>query len=889
MTIRAAGQASVVADQLWNKPAVQTAIQVMQQVSDIGSALPFVAPAFVLLSLIIQIEQQARDADAKCNDLVDRIAFMLGHLAVLRRVEVMDVTKQVIDRMILTLQDAASLIQAYRKQSLIARRLNVNNRDKFASCVLAVNSCSNDLMMSLQIQQSGQLDILTRSVPVDLEDKAAQSFIAHHGGVDAVRQDETLVTEFAEELHLKTDGNVMEQVNTDISDLMQENHVRLEHALKANIGTGIVHVIKELVAQMSETDKEQRFKCVQCDEPFRSSTNGPKSCNFHRAEYSSWDRCYPCCGGKDSRPCQYQYHRAEHHCDYPYGPFFSRAREINNYVDTTEEWASLEDHSLVKNDAQKAFVGRLLRWVTRGDFLDEPTLIISVGTIWHTEKYFFDTFTTKDLESICQVVRMTGNSLIFRTTPDESEYAMAEWDISSEGTISGVRLTAKAATSTTPFVRVCPIDVATCSKSGDVLAISEGGLRSYKSKTPYILPETIRISPDLNDKPVRPTRTNFKTRTSPGFPVILMATSEPPLKPNKEFASYESDNFEGVVSVFNKSPAASTNPITVASVSASFRLVGEEKYVPVQSFEILDGAQLPITIDPRQSWPLKFKIRVPRTERDAALQIRWFNRAFVARKCPLRVKLLMKGIEGEECSLVIEHVFDPLYPLETRKEADLAFFYFDDPEMWSRNSIHITGRSGDQIVNFSGSTGENVINVKRLQKVVYHAIKTGETEVDLKIGDVMTGGAWEWGAWALVDLSCKRVYAFKVLLKQRRASKQTMACLGYVLCPEYGDVIDEPCDIRYAVEKVKLPDLEPFVVQDAAYEDSVDDFVPGPPNLPLQASIGEPATTVAASPHQLVVSEDLHVRLTSIDSNLARIATAMERLVDHLIHKADTS
>ena len=199
MTIRAAGQASVVADQLWNKPAVQTAIQVMQQVSDIGSALPFVAPAFVLLSLIIQIEQQARDADAKCNDLVDRIAFMLGHLAVLRRVEVMDVTKQVIDRMILTLQDAASLIQAYRKQSLIARRLNVNNRDKFASCVLAVNSCSNDLMISLQIQQSGQLDILTRSVPVDLEDKAAQSFIAHHGGVDAVRQDETLVTENSSE------------------------------------------------------------------------------------------------------------------------------------------------------------------------------------------------------------------------------------------------------------------------------------------------------------------------------------------------------------------------------------------------------------------------------------------------------------------------------------------------------------------------------------------------------------------------------------------------------------------------------------------------------------------------------------------------------------------
>lgn len=378
MSAQVAGQASVAAEQLWNKPAVQTAIQVLEQLSDIGRALPFVAPAFVLLSLIIQIEKQARDADAKCNDLVDRLTFMLGHLAVLRRVKMMDVTRQVIDRMILTLRDAASLIQAYRKQSLIARRLNVSNGDKFASCVQAVNLCSSDLMMSLQIHQSGQLDILTRSVPIDPEDKAAQSFIAQHGGVDAVKQDETLVAEFAEELHLEMEGDVMEQVNTNISDLMQENQVRLERMLKANIGTGIVDGIKEFVAQMSDSDKEQRFVCVQCDASFRNSANGPKSCNFHRAEYSSWDKCYPCCGGKDSRPCQYQYHRAEHHCDYPYGPFFSRAREINNYVDTVDQWVSLEDKSLVNDNAQKAFVGRLLRWVTRGDLLDQPTIIIGL-------------------------------------------------------------------------------------------------------------------------------------------------------------------------------------------------------------------------------------------------------------------------------------------------------------------------------------------------------------------------------------------------------------------------------------------------------------------------------------------------------------------------------
>jgi hypothetical protein len=171
-----------------------------------------------------------------------------------------------------------------------------------------------------------------------------------------------------------------------------------------------------------------------------------------------------------------------------------------------------------------------------------------------------------------------------------------------------------------------------------------------------------------------------------------MPTSEPPLKPNQQFTSYNSDNFEGIVSVFNQSPASSMTPITIASVSASFRLIGEETYVSVKSFEFLDGVQLPITIEPRQSWSFKFKISVPRSDNDAKLELRWFNRACIARRRPLRLKLLMKEIEGEQCSFVIEHVFDPLYSSEKQKETDLAFFYFDDPELWTRNGVHVVHR-----------------------------------------------------------------------------------------------------------------------------------------------------------------------------------------------------
>jgi hypothetical protein len=124
----------------------------------------------------------------------------------------------------------------------------------------------------------------------------------------------------------------------------------------------------------------------------------------------------------------------------------------------------------------------------------------------------------------------------------------------------------------------------------------------------------------------------------------------------------------------------------------------------------------------------------------------------------------------------------------------------------------------------------------------------------------------------LVDLLCKRVYAFKVLLKQGHlASKHTTACFGYAPCPEYGDVIDEPPATQYAVENVKLPELELPLIQDVVQDDSVDDFVPDSPKQRLHpASTGEPTSASASSPNQLVISEGLSARLTSIDSNPER-------------------
>ena len=856
---------------LVNNPTIQTALQVLETLSDVGKALPFVAPAFIILKVIIDIERRARDVDAKCTDLIERLTFMLSHLPALEKVEILPATRKVIDRMNEALKEAASLIAAYRKQSRIVRRLKLSNRDKFSACAVSINTCCSDLLMSLQIHQTGKLDVLTRAIPVDEEDVAAATFVATHGSIDAVVYDRELVKEFAQQLHLVMDDSVMEQLNANISDSMTQNHLRLEEILKNNVNSAIADGLKSLAAEMYAAETEQRFKCVQCDKEFTNSSNGPVSCSFHRGEYSSWTKSYPCCG--TAHPCQFDAHRAKHHCDYPYGSFFPRVAAIMGYVDTVDTWTSVEDTNLETNEDQRASIGLLIRWVSRGARIDENTLLISVGKVWYNSPYYFNTFTAKELENITKSVRLSRRTMIFRTSPNKNEYAMAEWILSVSGKITGVRLTAKSATSPSPYVRICPIDLSTCTKSGNILTISEGGMRSYIPESPYSLPETVRVGPELSDSQARPIRTDFKTKTTPSLRVILKTTSDPPLVANPQLASTTCDYFEGSVSVFNNHAAGSLNPITIAAVSASFRLVGEQEYQPVESCK-LEDSRVPVTITPRQSWIVKFQVAVPRTEEDAKVSVRWWNRAFVARYRPIRIKLIFEDMEGEQCSLVHEYIYKP-YPFEKPKDSNLGFLFFDNPVTLERYHLDVQPSSEAKDVVRIKSTD---VSVNKLEKVVYKALKTGVTEVDLEIGQDKYD--WEWNVWALIDLSCRRVYAFKILMKEgKTVPVKRFACLGYVLCPEYGNIINETRPISYATEIVKFPSLEPYPVQEVVLDDTLDDFKPPVTPKPTSPTGTSDATSGFGLASATGIPEELNNRLVSIDSSLSRIADALERLV----------
>lgn len=153
--------------------------------------------------------------------------------------------------------------------------------------------------------------------------------------------------------------------------------------------------------------------------------------------------------------------------------------------------------------------------------------------------------------------------------------------------------------------------------------------------------------------------------------------------------------------------------------------------------------------------------------------------------------------------------------------------------------------------------------------VVYQALKTGETEIRL-CSRQQVNGKYEWAAWALVDISCRRIYAFKILIQQGTLIKtKTACCLGYVLCPSYGNFVDESRPICYATEKVELPVLEPIPVVSYATDDTLDDYVLGDSKKTPASVTESPSPTV-----QFAILDELN----QLNSNLSRIAAILEQL-----------
>ncbi|KAI8923792.1 hypothetical protein BC831DRAFT_469285, partial [Entophlyctis helioformis] len=612
--------------------------------------------------------------------------------------------------------------------------------------------------------------------------------------------------------------------------------------------------------------------CVQCGQPFRSSANPQGACSFHSLASGS------CCGvsSASAQPfCEHKTHRSTHHHDYPYAAFFERASAVLGYTNTMSIWISTNDTDLEDESfSQSATVGRLLRWSTDAAEIDEPLLVISLGPLVPRpgHNYLFEVFTPQQIATD----GAEGQTLIYQTSDGPDSFARAEW-ILAGSRVSGIRISVKAATSDNPHVQAIRFDAATLSPTASVQTLSRG-FQSFKPTIPYELPATRQVGAPLTSQPSRSVRTDFKSVSS-GCPVKLMMTSSPPLVANPDFASSDRDNFKGTIAIYNRS----TEPVTIASVTAASRLLGSETYEDVAKLDLVD-TRLPLTIEPRTAGSITFLAYVCRTASDTALDLRWWGRAAVARK----------HMDEQEASLVTEYVFTQP-TLDAPREDDLGFAFLDDPERFQRFVVRMArpwSSSGSVLQLHGRDYTESDLN----------------RWLDLEINHVWDGGVCEWNAWALVDLACNRVYAFKVLIQQGSlVATKTRATLAYFACPDYGDGgVGDAVETRppvLAVEKVGFPDLEPEPRAEVIWEDPHDDGDAvgldsagsnlGSSHPPGADGIRSSRTSLAPGPagrmstahaapfagQGVPTSASLEARLASLDKSVMRTADALERLV----------
>ncbi|KAG0274765.1 hypothetical protein BGZ95_009490 [Linnemannia exigua] len=477
-------------------------------------------------------------------------------------------------------------------------------------------------------------------------------------------------------------------------------------------------------------------------------------------------------------------------------------------------------------------------------------MLVNVGHVQDDMTYYLEVFDVASLEDTRKRILRTGQTCIFRNAPDTetATFSMGEWVLDEETQqIAGIKLTVKVASSETPTVCIVPLDplLLTMPDEASVQYLSRCSGTAYKPDRPYEFPETVQLGPIIRASRLREPR-SFRTKTSsPNIPLLITPAWEMVANNDVRFANNREDRFRGTWRALNRSPLSSQKQTIILSVKFEYRLVGEPTYKPVKSFALRNGVKLPITIAPSQAVDIPWEFLVDKPEDCQGGSLLAINYAHLTIHQPLRLRVTFTDIEGEEVSFIQEYVHGVMGSILPEPE-DLGFFFVDKINHCQRTIVKIS-KSPNPDRYFLGITAgfmpTNKITEVDLCKIVAKAEKTGITEVDMKLGVKDMG--IDWTIWALVDLSCRRVYGFKVLLYHGSMTKERVsASLGYAPCPIYGGDDLETRPIQYAEESKIVPNVAHWDDIVVVEDDDVDNEV----MIPIGTSSPLPAESVAPIP-----------------------------------------
>ncbi|KAJ3267778.1 hypothetical protein HDV01_004037 [Terramyces sp. JEL0728] len=790
---------------------------------------------------------------------------MVGHLTALEHVAVIPATELVLQKMDQVLKDAATVIQTYRKQSKISRRLNLGNKDKFQGCFTSIEKCSADLMFSLQIHQTHKLEELSKRKE-DALDLEAEKFIKEHGGIENIKNNKELVKQFAAETKLTIDDNVMQELNSNISSLLIENQAAMETILKENLSTEISKGFEEFAKQMIQSDNnEVQLTCVQCGEKYKESRNPMGACSFHISYYDT-----SCCGNEDT-PCQHKKHRPKHHNDYPYSTFFEMVYKIDldYYIDIVDE--GLEENL----EAQECCVGKLLRWTRFSSEVNDDILVIRVGKILQRGPNFFNTYSASALQIISECYKADGNKLIYRNHQSNGEFSYAEWIFDENKNVIGVYSAVKSKTSSIPTAERVIFDPKTFESVSHERISTQ--YYSYQPESSYTLPKSSFVGRKSPEGQLRKER-KFKTYGALQPHVYFSAIGD--IAVNNPTAREGHDIYKGKLSLFNKTKET----VVIMNMECEYRLIGDNEYA--ESVSSVYDINFPFAIEPLKSIELEYTVTIERNPSDSTYKEAIWNSDYLSRDRPLRLRFNATDMEDRVGHFVTEYL--RYFPYrKTKKDTELEHLVLDDYDKIARTTV--IPRAKETELDMDKFT----LSFSDIDQKVYKALKNGTTEIELR---TCSESNFDYKFWGLIDPNCRRIYAVKTLITQKEMKAGLMA---YVAVPIYGKN-KETRPIEYATEKVQFPviTIPPFI--EYPNDDRIDDTAQEKFGKPLIPSVTE-TLNISTIPSNIVEStamstETLMEELGSIvksqtgntDASTEKIIKKLDAIEGQLSRTADS-
>ncbi|KAH9245433.1 hypothetical protein BASA81_017100 [Batrachochytrium salamandrivorans] len=175
------------------------------------------------------------------------------------------------------------------------------------------------------------------------------------------------------------DDSVMQELNTNIADLINQNRAEMESKLKQNM----------------------------------------RSCAFHESQYNGYDGKPICCGKPDA--CKRTKHCSKDHCKYKYAAFFERVSKIIGYSDTVNDMVSECIVDFENTDNNQSFRADIQESITD---LSESRLIYKIYS--SQDAFVSGEWLVDDNGKICGIVFSAKT-----TTIDEPIVQIVRFDIAT--------------------------------------------------------------------------------------------------------------------------------------------------------------------------------------------------------------------------------------------------------------------------------------------------------------------------------------------------------------------------------------------------------------------------------------------------------------------------